>query len=127
MDPQWVENLNTLLDDNKKLCLANGEIIPVPAQMRVVFEVDHLEEASPATISRCGVVFMPSVSLRWRTLLDPWIDSLPPSFRTEAKRSLYLEFVDLIVEPLMVELFPEEHLSEECDDQEREERHLEQK
>ena len=78
--------------------------------MSVLFEVEHLEEASPATISRCGMVFMPSNSLRWRTLLDPWIDALPPSFRSEAKRMLYHEFVDLIVDPIMSDLFPEEHL-----------------
>ncbi len=52
MDTLWVENLNTVLDDSKVLCLPNGERISLIPTIRVIFEVDSLVHASPATISR---------------------------------------------------------------------------
>ncbi|ODQ67358.1 hypothetical protein NADFUDRAFT_21086 [Nadsonia fulvescens var. elongata DSM 6958] len=60
VDPEWVENLNSVLDDNKILTLPNGERLPLPSNSRLVFEVENLNFATPATVSRCGMIWFES-------------------------------------------------------------------
>ncbi|KAJ2028640.1 dynein heavy chain, partial [Coemansia sp. S610] len=57
VDPEWVENLNSVLDDNRLLTLPNGERLALPPNVRVMFEVETLRYATLATVSRCGMVW----------------------------------------------------------------------
>lgn len=65
IDPMWIESLNTVMDDNKVLTLASNERIPLTPTMRLLFEISHLRTATPATVSRAGILFINTTDLGW--------------------------------------------------------------
>uniref|UniRef100_UPI00398F6457 dynein axonemal heavy chain 6 isoform X2 n=1 Tax=Pristiophorus japonicus TaxID=55135 RepID=UPI00398F6457 len=77
VDALWIENMNTVLDDNKMLCLANSERIKLTPYIHMVFEVQDLKVASPATVSRCGMVFIDADELKWMPYVQTWMAGIP--------------------------------------------------
>ena len=120
VDAVWVENMNSVMDDNKLLTLPNGERIRLQPHCRLLFEVcsiiaciqsagflqhlltiqvnqppvgvlhlttqsahrrclavqvGDLQYASPATISRCGMVFVDSLNLGYMPYIQTWLAS----------------------------------------------------
>ena len=65
IDPMWIESLNTVMDDNKVLTLASNERIPLSPPMRLLFEIGHLKTATPATVSRAGILFLNYADVGW--------------------------------------------------------------
>ena len=77
-----VENMNSVMDDNRLLTLANGERIRLQRHCAMLFEVFDLQYASPATISRCGMVYVDPKNLGYEPYWQRWLN------RRAAKRQV---------------------------------------
>uniref|UniRef100_A0A670ILT6 Dynein axonemal heavy chain 1 n=1 Tax=Podarcis muralis TaxID=64176 RepID=A0A670ILT6_PODMU len=103
VDAVWIENMNTVLDDNKKLCLSSGEIIKLTEAMTMMFEVQDLAVASPATVSRCGMVYLEPSILGLQPFTECWLKRIPDIMKpfTEALDSLFSRFLEVCWENWM--------------------------
>jgi dynein heavy chain, axonemal len=77
VDALWIENMNSVMDDNRLLTLANGERIRLSSKCALLFEVGNLAHASPATVSRAGMVFVDPKNLGYNPYWQRWINSRP--------------------------------------------------
>ena len=73
VDPEWVENLNSVLDESKLLTLPNGERLSLPSNVRIMFEVHDLKYATLATVSRCGMVWFSEDILTTEMVLSNYL------------------------------------------------------
>ncbi|KAG7222944.1 hypothetical protein INR49_015971 [Caranx melampygus] len=97
VDALWIENMNTVLDDNKMLCLANSERIKLTPSIHMVFEVQDLAVASPATVSRCGMVYIDPDELKWMPFVQTWATGLGAKLPDPVRKYL-LEMFEYYVE-----------------------------
>jgi len=82
IDATWIESMNTVMDDNKVLTLVSNERIPFSPSMRMILEIQDMKHASPATVSRGGVLFINETDIGWKPYMESWrekMDALPQS------------------------------------------------
>ncbi|CAM38695.1 putative dynein heavy chain [Leishmania braziliensis MHOM/BR/75/M2904] len=96
VDAKWVEDMNSIMDDNRLLTLPNGERIRLHPQCSLLFEVGDLQYASPATVSRVGMVFLDPINLGWTPFMHAW-----KMRRPRDEQETLTELVEQFVQPLI--------------------------
>ncbi|KAK2099397.1 Cytoplasmic dynein 2 heavy chain 1 [Saguinus oedipus] len=81
IDPEWIESLNSVLDDNRLLTMPSGERIQFGPNVNFVFETHDLSCASPATISRMGMIFLSDEETDLNSLIKSWLRNQPAKYR----------------------------------------------
>jgi len=74
LDSTWAESLNTCLDEDvRSLTLTSGERLRFNDALKLVFEVDSVQHATPATMSRCGVLHLDALVVGFEPLVAKWL------------------------------------------------------
>jgi dynein heavy chain len=84
VDALWIESMNSVMDDSKILTLINGDRVSMTNSMSLLFEVEDLQVASPATVSRAGMIFV-DCAPKWRAVIQRWLDGAKVGVLTEGK------------------------------------------
>ncbi|NXJ22597.1 DYH17 protein, partial [Dicrurus megarhynchus] len=100
IDPMWIESLNTVMDDNKVLTLASNERIPLTPTMRLIFEISHLRTATPATVSRAGILYINPTDLGWSPIVASWIETRTVKSEKAALMILFDKYLPPCLEKL---------------------------
>ena len=98
VDAVWVENMNSVMDDNKLLTLPNGERIRLVDHVKLLFEVADLQYASPATVSRCGMVYVDPKNLNYEPYTWTWCNKRVNQEQADVLRRLMSKYVDKCVD-----------------------------
>ncbi|KAG7479775.1 cytoplasmic dynein 2 heavy chain 1 isoform X1 [Solea senegalensis] len=88
IDPEWIESLNSVLDDNRLLTMPSGERIQFGPNVNFLFETHDLSCASPATISRMGMIFLSDEDIDVGALVKSWLSGQPEECRSNLENWL---------------------------------------
>jgi dynein heavy chain 2, cytosolic len=83
IDPEWVESLNSVLDDNHLLTLPNGERISFGDNVNFIFETNDMKFASPATVTRLGMIFLSEEDVDVGRVTQTWIKQQPEDMQNK--------------------------------------------
>jgi dynein heavy chain len=99
IDPEWIESMNTVMDDNKMLTLASNERISLTSSMKLLLEINHMKHCSPATVTRGGVIYVNADDLGWKPVADSWVEKLQCRKDTKAMlNTLLAKYVESTLE-----------------------------
>ncbi|XP_014280457.2 dynein beta chain, ciliary [Halyomorpha halys] len=98
IDPMWIESLNTVMDDNKVLTLASNERIALTPSMRLLFEISNLRTATPATVSRAGILYINPQDLGWNPFVTSWIETRENGTEKNALMMLFDKYIPSCLE-----------------------------
>ena len=98
IDAVWIESMNTVMDDNKVLTLVSNERVPLSASMRMVFEINSLKNATPATVSRAGILFINETDIGWRPFMETWVQGRESVTEKNFLPALFDRYIDTLVE-----------------------------
>ena len=100
LDANWIESMNSVMDDNRMLTLASNERIPLLQHMKLIFEIRDLKHATPATVSRAGILYISTDDgTQWRSLINSWLNS--KSYSDEIMAALRSYFDTYIADTLL--------------------------
>eukprot|EP00752_Nemacystus_decipiens_P011484 g10196.t1 len=100
IDAVWIESMNTVMDDNKVLTLVSNERIPLTAAMRMIFEIHSLKNATPATVSRAGILFVNETDIGWHPYAESWVQARTLESEKVVLEGLFNRYVPDILEML---------------------------
>jgi hypothetical protein len=100
-ESRWMDSLNTVLDDSRRLTLPSGEILPLQPDTNMVVESLDLRHASPAAVTRCGVLVHEHWSVGWRPVVASWLESLHGALGHSENKALLLSMFETLMDPAM--------------------------
>jgi dynein heavy chain len=98
IDSIWIESMNTVMDDNKVLTLVSNERIPLSDPMRMIFEINSLRNATPATVSRAGILFINDTDVGHQPYIDSWLNKLTVETEKLYLPDLFNLYIDKVVD-----------------------------
>ena len=100
LDANWIESMNSVMDDNKLLTLASNERIVVKQHMKLIFEIRDLKFATPATASRAGISYIVDRKSQWMSYLQSWVAGREED--TQERKELLLSLFDKYIEETLL-------------------------
>jgi dynein heavy chain len=98
IDAEWIESMNTVMDDNKMLTLASNERIPLTPSMRLLLEINHMVHCTPATVSRGGVIYLNADDVGWMPAVESWIQARDDKVLAPILTELFERYLDKSLE-----------------------------